>query len=174
MLTAFPVTRSMALAGSAPENRVAQPFLQTSPNSWAEADVAAMLKSGEVAFDADKGDTQGPVTIGAAVTSAVSEAPATPDAAEPAPKPEARLVAIGDADFAANFAIPVQGNRDLFLNVVGWLTQQENLISIRPKEPGDRRLTLTADQGSRVSWLAQLIIPGVLFALGIATWWRRR
>lgn len=174
VLTAFPVTRSMAPAGIAPENRVAQPFLQTSPNSWAEADVAAMLKSGEVAFDADKGDTQGPVTIGAAVTSAVSEAPAAPDAAEPAPKPEARLVAIGDADFAANFAIPVQGNRDLFLNVVGWLTQQENLISIRPKEPGDRRLTLTADQGSRVSWLAQLIIPGVLFALGIATWWRRR
>ncbi|MEW5981735.1 MAG: Gldg family protein [Acidobacteriota bacterium] len=174
VLTAFPVTRSMEPVSGAPDNRVAQPLLETSANSWAEADVAAMMKGGEVAFDADKGDKQGPVTIGAAVEAAVGETSPGPPGEAEAPKTETRLVAIGDSDFAANFAVPVQGNRDLFLNVVGWLTQQENLISIRPKEPGDRRLTLTADQGSRIAWLAQLIIPGALFALGIVTWWRRR
>lgn len=174
VLTAFPVARSMQPASSAPENRLAQPILETGANSWAEADTAAMLKSGEVAFDADKGDIQGPVTIGVAVSAPVGEAPAAAEGGSDTPRPEARVVALGDSDFVANFAIPIQGNRDLFLNIVGWLTQQENLISIRPKEPGDRRLTLTADQGSRVAWLAQLIIPGVLFALGIATWWRRR
>ena len=57
-----------------------------------------------------------------------------------------RVVVIGDSDFAANYAINIQGNRDLFMNIVGWLTQQENLIAIRPKEAGDSRLTLTADQ----------------------------
>ena len=36
------------------------------------------------------------------------------------------------------------GNRDLFMNTIGWLSQQENLISIRPKEPDDRRVTMTA------------------------------
>ena len=55
----------------------------------------------------------------------------TPDA----PKPETRVVVIGDSDFAANAALGIQGNRDLFMNIVGWLSQQENLISIRPKEP---------------------------------------
>jgi ABC-type uncharacterized transport system involved in gliding motility auxiliary subunit len=81
---------------------------------------------------------------------------------------------MGDSDFASNAAINVSGNRDFFMNIVGWLSQQENLIAIRPREPGDSRLTLTADQSRRIAWLALLIIPGAIFALGIYTWWRRR
>ena len=42
---------------------------------------------------------------------------------------------IGDSDFAANAGLGIQGNRDLFMNTVGWLSQQENLISIRPRKP---------------------------------------
>ena len=49
------------------------------------------------------------------------------------------MVVIGDSDFAANSVLGVQGNRDLFLNTVNWLAQQENLIAIRPREPEDRR-----------------------------------
>jgi ABC-type uncharacterized transport system involved in gliding motility auxiliary subunit len=60
------------------------------------------------------------------------------------------------------------------MNVLGWLTQQENLIAIRPKEAGDSRLTLTADQSKRLGWLALFIIPGAIFAMGVHTWWRRR
>ena len=52
----------------------------------------------------------------------------------------------GDSDFAANACLGIQGNRDLFMNTVGWLSQQENLISIRPKEADDRRMTMTATQ----------------------------
>ena len=48
---------------------------------------------------------------------------------------ETRVVVFGDSDFAANSGLGRQGNRDLFLNTVGWLSQQENLISIRPKSP---------------------------------------
>ena len=51
-----------------------------------------------------------------------------------APKPETRVVVVGDSDFASNGVLGIQGNRDLFMNMVGWLSQQENLISIRPKE----------------------------------------
>ena len=29
----------------------------------------------------------------------------------------------------------IEGNRDLFMNTVNWLAQQESLIAIRPKEP---------------------------------------
>ena len=52
--------------------------------------------------------------------------------------------------------------------------RQENLIAIRPKEAGDRRLTLTADQSRSLGWLALFIIPGAIFAMGVYTWWRRR
>jgi len=33
---------------------------------------------------------------------------------------------MGDSDFASNVAINISGNRDMFLNIVGWLSQQEN------------------------------------------------
>ncbi len=81
---------------------------------------------------------------------------------------------MGDADFASNAAINISGNRDLFMNIVGWLSQQENLIAIRPKEPGDSRLTLTNDQARRVAWFALFVLPGAILALGVYTWWRRR
>jgi ABC-type uncharacterized transport system involved in gliding motility auxiliary subunit len=81
---------------------------------------------------------------------------------------------MGDSDFASNATISVSGNRDLFMNVIGWLTQQENLISIRPREAGDSRLTLTNDQARRISWLALLVLPAAILAFGVYTWWRRR
>ena len=66
------------------------------------------------------------------------------------------------------------GNRDLFLNTVNWLAQQENLIAIRPRDPEDRRITLTADQERRIFYLTVLIVPGLVLLAGVQTWWRRR
>ena len=87
---------------------------------------------------------------------------------------EARLAVFGDSDFAANGTLGIQGNRDLALNAVNWLTEQENLIAIRPREPEDRRITLTADQQFRVQVASLLLIPGLIFGAGVLTWWRRR
>ena len=92
----------------------------------------------------------------------------TPDAHRPsrtpadadAPKPETRVVVVGDSDFASNGVLGIQGNRDLFMNIVGWLSQQENLISIRPKRGGEiRRITLTATQQTNITWLSLLVVP---------------
>ena len=60
------------------------------------------------------------------------------------------------------------------LNALNWIAQQENLIAIRPKEPEDRRITLTADQHQRIMLLSLLIIPGLVISAGVFTWWRRR
>jgi ABC-type uncharacterized transport system involved in gliding motility auxiliary subunit len=83
-------------------------------------------------------------------------------------------VTIGDSDFAGNNALGVQGNQDLFLNTINWLAQQENLIAIRPRDARDRRLTLTADQQWTIFLLTIFIIPGLVFAGGIYSWWKRR
>ena len=48
----------------------------------------------------------------------------------------------------SNGALRVSGNQDLFLNAINWLAQQENLIAIRPRDPEDRRITLTAGPGA--------------------------
>jgi gliding motility-associatede transport system auxiliary component len=106
-------------------------------------------------------------------SSATPPTPPKPGEAEP-PKPETRVVVIGDSDFATNAVLGIQGNKDFFMNAIGWLSQQENLIAIRPKDADDRRVTLTATQQANLNWLSILIIPGLIFATGVYTWWRRR
>ena len=87
--------------------------------------------------------------------------------------PESRFVTIGDSDFAANAALRIQGNQDLFVNTINWLAQQENLISIRPKPQSDSRLTLTALQ-ARAVLLMWVALPAIVFGTGFYTWLRKR
>ena len=170
-LTAYPFARSVTAVSGGVNGRTAQGFVETSARSWAESDIKAMLTTGKVSFNAASGDKQGPISVAAAVSFSGA---AAPDAKPDAPKPETRVVAIGDSDFAGNSGLGIQGNRDLFMNAIGWLSQQENLISIRPKDPEDRRLTMTAAQQTNVTWLSLFIIPGLVFFTGVYTWWRRR
>jgi ABC-type uncharacterized transport system involved in gliding motility auxiliary subunit len=176
-VTAFPLARSVTPVMGGVNGHTAQPFAQTSPQSWAETDIKGMLATGKVSLDESKGDKKGPITI-AAAASASSAAPAAPGGSNPldpeAPKPETRVVVVGDSDFAANAGLGIQGNRDLFLNTIGWLSQQENLIAIRPKNPEDRRITLTATQQSNITLLSLLVIPACIFGTGIYAWSRRR
>jgi ABC-type uncharacterized transport system involved in gliding motility auxiliary subunit len=172
-ITAYPLSRSISPVSGGVNGHTAQTFIETSPRSWAETDIKGLVSSGQVALDESKGDKKGPVSIAAAVSAAVT-APDAKAADANAPKPETRVAVIGDSDFAANSGLGIQGNRDLFMNIVGWLSQQENLISIRPKETDDRRITLTATQQSNIIWLSLLIIPACIFGTGVYTWWRRR
>ena len=174
VMTAFPLSRSVQPVEGGVGGHTAQPIVQTSQQSWAETDLKN-LTTGKVELNADQGDKAGPISLGAAVSAPATEAPPAGGNASPdAPKPETRIVGFGDSDFAANNAIGIQGNQDLFLNAVNWLAQQENLIAIRPREAQDRRLTLTADQQQRIMLLTIFVIPGLVLAGGVYTWWKRR
>ena len=91
---------------------------------------------------------------------------AEPRAAD-APKPERGWCRHGRLRLRRELALGIQGNQDLFLNSVNWLAQQENLIAIRPREPQDRRLTLTAISSSGSCILSDLRHPGLVFAGGV-------
>ena len=195
LLTAFPLARSVRPVAGGVDGRVAETFVETSPRSWAERDLSE-LAGGEVALDEAAGDVPGPIPIAAAVSVVIDDA-AGGDHAEPGDgeddgaaevadesgpeaEPEAggtvqaRVAVFGDSDFAANGAVGIQGNSDLALNALNWLAEQDNLIAIRPREPEDRRITLTADQQARINWLTLLMIPGAVFGIGVYTWWSRR
>jgi ABC-type uncharacterized transport system involved in gliding motility auxiliary subunit len=175
LITAYRLARSVTAATTPPTGRSAQSFIQTSANSWAETDLAGLF-TGKAAENNKDRDVQGPVPLGAAVTEEIKDAnAATPKKdGEESKKVEARVVVVGDSDFVTNSLLGVQGNRDLFLNTLNWLSQQENLISIRPKDPDDRRITLTADQQRWVKLLALLVLPAAIFGAGIFNWSRRR
>ncbi len=180
LLTAFPFARSISVVEGGKDGRTAQPIVETGPQSWAETNLKSIAGGERVEFNADQGDRQGPIVLAAAVSAPATDAPPPPAPAEGAKPgdtpstPQSRIVVFGDSDFAANFGLGIQGNRDLFANSLNWLAQQENLISIRPREPEDRRLTLTADQSQRIMLLSLFIIPGLVLGGGVYTWWRRR
>ncbi len=87
---------------------------------------------------------------------------------------QGRFVVIGSSAWAANSFINFNGNRDLALNVMNWLSSDEDLISIRPKEPEDRRITLTRAQMNWVRLTSQFFLPLIVVFAGVAVWWRRR
>jgi ABC-type uncharacterized transport system involved in gliding motility auxiliary subunit len=178
-MTAFPLARSVAPVEGGVDGRTAQTVLETSPESWAESDLQALFTTRRPERNPDRGDRVGPVPIAVAVSAPAPAAP-TPPAAEgappaaDAPKPETRVVVVGDSDFAGNGALGIQGNREIFLNMANWVAQQEDMIAIRPKNPADRPISMTADQGSYVRWFTLAIVPLLLFFNGFRIWWRKR
>jgi len=176
VMTAFHTARSMQAGTGSVEGVYAQNLLETTKQSWAESD----LKLREpIRMDPGK-DRSGPISLGVALTvRAPSPSPsAAPAAEEPGkedkPKPEGRVVAVGDADFASNALLGFQGNQDFFLNAVAWLAEDVDLISIRPREPEDQRLFLTQAQQQNVTIFSLLLLPGIFVVAGVVTWWRRR
>jgi len=169
----LPIARSATPIDGGTNGKIAQKVVETSPRSWAVGgeDLKQLFAGKEPALKADKGDKPGPVCVISAVSATATD---VQGAAPDAPKPETRVVVAGDSDFASNAALNAQGNRDWFLNTASWLAQQEDLISIRAKDPGDRRVDLTAAQSENIFWLTLAVIPALLIGNGIRVFWKRR
>ena len=84
------------------------------------------------------------------------------------------MVVAGTSNFPINAYFPQQGNGNLFLNMVSWLAQDEDLISIRPKPQDDRRILLTQSQLSMIRLITIVILPGIALVVGIAVVANRR
>lgn len=111
--------------------------------------------------DIEKG-AKGPFVLGAAATIGTGDK-------------AGRVVVVGSSDWMSNFILSAPiANRDLALNMMNWLTSDEDLISIRPKEPEDRRLNITGN-GIRVLFLTSVIgLPLIVILAGVSVWWKRR
>jgi ABC-type uncharacterized transport system involved in gliding motility auxiliary subunit len=155
-MTYFPLARTVSIADKSKTDPEAIELLKTSPRSFTTPN----LKEKKIKYD-PKTDTLGPLSL------AVAANRKTGDKVE-------RLVVIGDSDFASNRAIGDYRNGDLFYNTINWLAEEENLISIRPKSPANRRVTMTAGQESALKWLDLVFFPGLVILSGVYIWWKRR
>jgi ABC-type uncharacterized transport system involved in gliding motility auxiliary subunit len=174
-LTIYPLARSVDPVSGGTNGHVAQTIVETSRQSWAENNLASLTGETGVSMDEASGDKPGPVPLGVAVSAAVETAPGSPaPATGEALKPETRVVVFGDSDFASNAYAGVPGNVNFFANAISWLAQQENLIAIRPTQAEDRRVTMTPRQQTMTLLTSIFVLPALVFAAGIFTWWRRR
>ena len=184
LFTAFETARSLEPGEEPREGITVQSLVQTSEASWAETDLSSEgLRSAR--FDPGQ-DRQGPISLGSVATVQGPDpepspepegAPDETDAAraeEPDVRPEGRVVAFGDSDFASNAFLESPGNKDLLLNSVAWLAEDSELISIRPRDPDDQRMFMTGEQQLLVATYALLVLPGLFVFLGVRNWWRRR
>jgi ABC-type uncharacterized transport system involved in gliding motility auxiliary subunit len=153
-MTFFPFARTVSIADKSKLVPQGTELLMTSPQSFTTPKIEHTVTYNP------KTDTMGPLSLGVAASD--------PD------KKNARLVVIGDSDFASNQAIDSASNGDLFFNSVDWLAQDESLISIRPKSPTNRRIVLTEGQSIALEWFEIFLLPGFVIIIGIAVWWRRR
>jgi gliding motility-associatede transport system auxiliary component len=156
-MTFFPLVRSMKPLMPPVTGITVEELFSSNERSWGETN----LKSGDAKFD-ENVDMKGPVSLAVAVTKDLGE------------NKKVRLVAIGDSDFASNGFLGSQGNGNLFLNTVTWLAQDESFITIRPKNPEDRRLTMTEAQGRLVSYVSVLLLPLSILIAGVSVWMNRR
>ncbi len=154
--TAFPVSRALDVKSA--DKTTVEKLFSTSGNSYATTN----LSSGEIRLNPDK-DQKGPFTLGAAGTYNTGQEGR-----------QGRFVVVGSSGWAANNILRFNGNRDLFMNMMNWLSSDEDLISIRPKEPEDRRLTLSRGQMSRIFYSSVVGLPLLVIVAGLAVWWRRR
>ena len=84
------------------------------------------------------------------------------------------MVAVGTSLVAANAYLDFQGNKDLVMNMVNWLSAEENLISIRPKATESQHLNMTQQQMGRLLYLGVFGLPLCIILIGGGVWWHRR
>jgi ABC-type uncharacterized transport system involved in gliding motility auxiliary subunit len=142
------------------------PLLITDNQSWAES----KSEGEQLEFNADS-DRQGPLILGVALTKTNTSSTTKPNENTAQP----RLVVLGNSEFATNGLFEQQLNGDVFLNSVTWLSKQDQqVLSIRPKEAKNRRINLTPQRAQLLTLIALLIIPLIGFTTAGLMWWKRR
>ena len=163
----FPTARTIKKSPDTPADLTVTTLLQSSQNSQAATD----FKSGEVR--PSQSDQKGPLAFGYSVEGAITASGTYSGTLSTGAK--ARIVAIGDADFAANAVLAsAQGNSAFFRNAIAWLAAQDQLIALPTKTPTDRSIFLDAGQGQFVFYSSVVGMPLLALVAGVGVWWRRR
>ncbi|RKY89386.1 hypothetical protein DRQ09_01460, partial [candidate division KSB1 bacterium] len=162
--TFYPLARAIVPKENPGEDITVSKLCETSSNSWGETE----LKNNRAKYDEGK-DLKGPLAIGVVVTKILERA-YLPDQKDKT----AQMVIFGDSDFASNLYYGNAGNGDLFLNTINWLAEEKDLISIRPRDPEDRRLNLSSRQTKFVFWFTLVIMPVIVILSGVSIYVNRR
>ena len=154
--TGFPLSRSLEIKNT--DKTGVEKLFDSSGSSF-----ATMNLNSPAVDPRDPKNKKGPLTLAAAGTYNTGKE-----------NSQGRFVVVGGSTWASNRFISFNGNDDLALNTVNWLSSDEDLISIRPKPQEDRRITMTRAQMVLVRTTSQFILPLIVVVAGVGVWWKRR
>lgn len=159
--TLFPLSRSLEISKDSKNGASPEMLCETSGDSFGVEDFNPKMQ--KVSYQPGK-DIKGPLTVAAADTISGSDSK----------KSEGRLVVTGTSLLGANAYLGFQGNKDLAMNMINWLSAEESLISIRPKSHENQTLDMNQRQMGRLLYLGVFGLPLAIILLGAGVWWRRR
>lgn len=155
----FVLARELSVE-TVPDADAPQVLVSVGEEGWAESDIVA-LRSGEPSEPDPSLDRMGPIPVAVAGQRGGS-----------------RVVVIGSDQFALNAYlredIVYDHGRDLVLNAIGWLTDREVLLGIRPRTREHVKLVLRPEQLERMTLVCLVGLPGFAVLLGLWVLWRRR
>ncbi len=192
--TVYDKVRSVDSAKTLPTGVTASEILSSGPGTHAQnvqiqPTTSSMQRSGKV-------DREGPISIGIALkintlkweepkikldkekdspvarenitAEKDSDVKSAPDEQIGEPDGEARIVVIGDSEFAMDYMFANRkGNMDFVLNTIAWLADETDTISIRPKMLTGTPLFLNREQQNNLLWWSVILLPVLVLGIGL-------
>lgn len=151
LITVFPNARAMSIE----QNNVweAHTIIESALRGWVSD------RGVDKTFDKNR-DIPGPVNLALALKRSVNEH-------------EQRIIVVGNGTFLANVYSGNGGNLDLGTNMVNWLANEEQLITIQPHAAKDGKIILSKRQLLAISVGFLFLLPLLLVAVGAWLWWRK-
>jgi len=153
LVTVFPT--AVALTYQAKPGIKGLPILLTDENAWVQNTPLAGLVTPPA------GTKPGALTLGMALT-------------RTSKSHTQRIAILGDGDFASNSFIGEGGNLTFAMNIANWLAHDDTFINLPNRASADLVLSLTSAEEDIITFGFLLILPALLFGVGLWVFWRRR
>ncbi|MCM8766855.1 MAG: GldG family protein [Candidatus Omnitrophica bacterium] len=150
----FSSVRSVSLKENLQPEIKGDILAKTSSASWAEKNLKEIEK-GKVKYD--ENDEKGPIPVAVIVEKEIKENEQIK---------KSYIAVFGDSDFISDKMINFSVNKDLVLNTINYLAEEDVLISIREKKEENQPLILTEKAGKFLFFLPVVIIPILIIILG--------
>ncbi len=153
-ITVFPFARQITIDESEEWSSVS--LVEAAQQGWVETGDL----NDAINFD-QADDVAGPITIAAALARNIQDR-------------EQRIVVVGSGHFLANTYLGNGNNLDFGINLINWLTGDEELIVIQPRATLDSNLILSESELTLIVIGFLVLLPVLFLVSGTVIWWRRK
>jgi ABC-type uncharacterized transport system involved in gliding motility auxiliary subunit len=154
-ITVFPFARQINFNESKEWNNVS--LIEVAQNGWVETGKL----DDNVTFD-EAYDVAGPISIAAALSRTLQDR-------------EQHVAVIGSGHFLANSYLGNGSNLSFGINLINWLVEDENLITIQPHATLDSNLTMSKSALTIIVVGFLIVLPLFFLLGGVTVWlWRKR